>query len=291
MLRLNAVVIILTFGAPAFVSAQDEEATGSLGVTTTPQDVDIWMDGQKIGFGTPYLIDSISPGLHRLILASRGYKTWRDTVRVSENEITSLDITLDTFIFDPEEFVPHNIDNFYDLDHEKITLDLSNYRGSRMISFKIDILDMFGNVFRTQTGKQSLPEFITWDGRGNDSTDIIVPGEVYTFIFELRMKGGGTVRRIGNEVIDVNGITLGNLVAVKESELAFIGAIPPPGVAKYYDYVVRKFDSFECTHLTVKASSLEFAKPITSYLGLELPYAVQSVIEDGNMHQVEFTLY
>lgn len=270
--------------------AQEEKPTGNLGITSTPQEVSIWLDGVCFGYRTPHLIEGLSVGLHKLILAKQDFKTWRDTVRITADTITSIEVSLEPIQAKKKEvFVPHDLPRFYDLDHENITLDLSPYRTSRVASWELSILDMYGNVFRTLKGKRSPPAAVKWDGKGNDSLMMTV-GDVYTFIFALYMKGGSTLRRVGADVIDINGLTYDNVIIFKGAEIDFYGMIAPPVVTRYYDYVIKRFEAEGYSRITIRAPSVAFAKPVTQYLAIDLPYAKVIIQRDSTLARVEFIL-
>ncbi|MBN2379766.1 PEGA domain-containing protein [candidate division WOR-3 bacterium] len=282
--------VIMILAAVSFLSAQEEEPSGNLGITSTPEDVAIWLDGNLVGYTTPFMAEQIPLGLHRLILTHQGYKTWRDTVRVRADKVTTVEAVLDTLIFKENMFLPHNLANFYDFDHESIKLDLSAYRTSRVASWELSILDMYGNVFRTLEGKRKPPKVVAWDGRGEDSLQLATVGDIYTFIFRLHMKDGSTTSRVGEDIIDLNGAVSGNVVAVKEKELTYYGTVPPPGVTKYYDYVIERFETTGYARITVKASAVEITRSIVQYLAIEAPYARLNTAIDSTFSRVEFIL-
>jgi len=268
---------------------EEEEPFGSIGITCEPKDVSIWLDGYLMGFSAPVLLEKVKPGIHKLIISRPGHETWRDTVRITADELSSIEAVLDSVEYDEHRFVKHNLPDFFDLDHEEITLDMSAYRSSGVASWELSILNMSGNTFRTLAGKRSPPSAIGWDGRAEDSTQILTVDDAYTFIFKLVLKKGAVKSRVGEE-IEIKGIAYDNVVAVKENEMEYIGMIQPPVVTRYFDYVISRFDAMGYSRLTVVTPTVERARPIIKYLAVNLPYARLNSIIDSTCARVEFIL-
>ncbi|MBD3286307.1 PEGA domain-containing protein [candidate division WOR-3 bacterium] len=285
-----ALIILFMLGVLGPLRGQEEEEPfGSIGIACEPRDVSIWLDGDLMAFSAPHLIEKVKPGIHKLIISRPGYRTWRDTVRVMVDELTSIDAVLDSVEYDGECFIEHNLPHFYDLDHEAIPIDLSAYGSPGIASWEVSILDMSGNTFRRLGGKRSPPDEVLWDGRADDSTKTLTVGDPYTYIFKLTMKKSAQKRRVGNE-IKINGITYENTVILEEGKLDYIGMIPPPIVTRYYDYVIRRFEIKGYSRLTLVAPTAERARPIIKYLSENLPYARLNTVIDSTCSRVEFIL-
>lgn len=60
---------------------------GSLRISTTPSDIEVWLDGKKVGV-TPYFNDNILEGQYSLELKKSGFKTERKNIMIFHNQPT-----------------------------------------------------------------------------------------------------------------------------------------------------------------------------------------------------------
>jgi len=63
----------------------DDLPLGWLVIRSTPQEANIWLNGELTGYQTPYTYDNIMEGTYYLKLTLQGYEDWYDTVAVSED--------------------------------------------------------------------------------------------------------------------------------------------------------------------------------------------------------------
>lgn len=194
-----------------------------------------------------------------------------------------------TFMADPFLLrVPVSVTSFFDLDRQTLAIDVSSYQERNVASWSINILDARGNSFRTLQGTGSLPTTVSWDGRGDDPSQMMAVGDVYSFIIILNTKDGSQMRKIGRP-IDLNGIAYENVVAVKEAEIASYdpGAVSEK-VANYYQYVLNRLKEKGFTSILIKASDTYIAEAAKSYLDARLYNTKINVQEVPEYARVEF---
>ncbi len=69
---------------------------GSIHATSTPTDVDVFIDGEKVG-RTPFISQTILIGEHRVVFSKEGYKSEEETITVNEGETNELSMELSDF--------------------------------------------------------------------------------------------------------------------------------------------------------------------------------------------------
>lgn len=69
---------------------------GTLHATSTPADADVYIDGEKVG-KTPFLLQTVLIGEHKILFAKDGYKSEEQTVVVNEGETNNLSVELSDF--------------------------------------------------------------------------------------------------------------------------------------------------------------------------------------------------
>ncbi|MBN2380886.1 hypothetical protein JXM67_13895 [candidate division WOR-3 bacterium] len=184
---------------------------------------------------------------------------------------------------------PVVVSDVYDLDNQTYDLDVARYRQKGVASWEVEILDMSGMIFRILPGKGSLPEFIAWDGRGEDGKPLSV-GDAYTFNIHMTTRDEATLRK-GGGIIDVNGIAYENVVAIKESQMD-IGSVYPAQVSRkvadYYQLVLNRFKEGGYSRIVITASDKEYAEAARDYLTPRLVNTVIVVQEDPEFPRLQF---
>ncbi|NLI97253.1 hypothetical protein GX441_01185 [bacterium] len=210
---------------------------------------------------------------------------------LDDNLITQVEKSVgrSTFMADPFLLrVPVNVTSFYDLDRQTLAIDVSSYQERNIASWTVNILDARGNTFRTIQQNGALPATISWDGRGDDPSQVMAVGDVYSFIIILNTKDGSQMRKIGRP-IDLNGIAYENVVAVKEAEIASydVGAVSQK-IANYYQYVLNRLKEKGFTSILIKASDTYIAETAKQYLDERLYHTKINVQEVPEYARVEF---
>ncbi|MBA7598847.1 hypothetical protein ES703_05872 [subsurface metagenome] len=67
---------------------------GALQVNSTPEEAQIWLDGENTGQVTDHLFDPLATGSYRVKLVKEGYFDWEDTVEVVAGQTTTVNATL-----------------------------------------------------------------------------------------------------------------------------------------------------------------------------------------------------
>ena len=105
----------------------------------------------------------------------------------------------------------------------------SDPEGHKIQNWNLAVTDFRGSPFKVYSGKGDPPEFLTWDGQG-DNGDMLKVGYPYSYVFSLTDKGTNTYNhagisfripaldyhRDGNRVLEMAG---GQLFPPQESEL------------------------------------------------------------------------
>jgi len=91
LLFIGVIALILTIpGITAFA-----KATGSLYVTVTPSEAEVYIDGKLIGKASPSLfVQEIDSGQHILQIAKTDYEIYKEQIIIIANEVTKLQIHL-----------------------------------------------------------------------------------------------------------------------------------------------------------------------------------------------------
>jgi hypothetical protein len=71
----------------------EQEATGTLSVTTAPYLADVYVDGKNIGYSPTKI--TLPPGKHTVRLEKQGYKSWSKEVEIAANAELTVDATLE----------------------------------------------------------------------------------------------------------------------------------------------------------------------------------------------------
>ncbi|MCK4334139.1 hypothetical protein KAX06_05075 [candidate division WOR-3 bacterium] len=206
------------------------------------------------------------------------------------NLITQVEMAVgrSTFMADPYLLrIPVQIPRFYNLDHEVLSVETAPYQERGVGEWEVQILDARGSTFRTLQGKGSLPASISWDGRGDELTEVMRVGDVYSYIIILTMKDGSRMRKIGRP-IDLNGIAYDSVVAVKESEIATYDPIVSEKIARYYQYVLNRFKEKGFSRIRITASDSYIADIAQRYLSERLYHTEITVVENPEYARVEF---
>lgn len=211
---------------------------------------------------------------------------------LDDNLITQVEkaVGQSTFMADPYLLrIPVSLTNFYDLDNpgSYMTIDVSNYQERGVDSWQVQVLDARGTTFRTLQGSGALPTTISWDGRGDDPSNVMAVGDVYSYILLLTMKDGSQMRKIGRP-IDLNGLAYENVVAIKESEIASYDMVLPPKVANYYQYVLNRLKEKNFSRIMITASDYYLAEVAQRYLDERLYQTEITVTENPEYARVEF---
>lgn len=77
---------------PEFEVTTDE--LGSIDISSTPSGASIYVDSEYVGT-TPDTVDDLTTGSHKVSLVKAGYNDWAKIVRVTEDDITTIDADLD----------------------------------------------------------------------------------------------------------------------------------------------------------------------------------------------------
>ncbi|MFH1373439.1 MAG: PEGA domain-containing protein [bacterium] len=77
-----------------FLAIELDHEVGSLNINSDPQAAHITLDGVGTGLTTPYTLDDVWTGSHRLSLSRVGYTTWDSTVTVNVNVTTVVNVDL-----------------------------------------------------------------------------------------------------------------------------------------------------------------------------------------------------
>lgn len=80
-------------GVPQTISLNPTPIYGSLDITSTPRKADISIDGKHVG-QTPYTVEQLLEGEHTVTLSLNGYATETKKVSISENNVASVNATL-----------------------------------------------------------------------------------------------------------------------------------------------------------------------------------------------------
>lgn len=193
-----------------------------------------------------------------------------------------------TFIADPYLLrIPVSVSDVYDIDRTAITIDVSPYQERGVSSWEVQILDARGVTFRIVQGGGSLPTSITWNGRGDQPTDVMSVGDIYSFIVILTMRDGSQMRKIGRP-LDLNGLAYENVVAVKESEIESYDMVMPAKIANYYQFVLNRFKETNYTGIHIIASNLSLAEAARNYLASRLYNVKITTQEMPEYARVEF---
>lgn len=193
-----------------------------------------------------------------------------------------------TFMADPYLLrLPVNLTDFYDLDMESYPIDVSKYQERGISAWEVQILDARGMTFRTLQGDGALPATIMWDGRGDNPSQVMAVGDVYSFIVLLTTRDGQQMRKIGRP-IDVKGIAYENVVMVKEAEIATYEATVPPEIAKYYQYVLNRLKEKGFSRIQITASDFYIGETAKGYLEKRLYNVEIRVTENPEYARVEF---
>jgi len=209
---------------------------------------------------------------------------------LDDNLITQVEkaVGRSTFMADPNLLrFPVSLNNFYDLDKEALTLDVSRYQERGVSAWEVQVLDARGMTFRTLKGTGSLPASISWDGRGDEPTEVMAVGDIYSFIVFLTMRDGSDIRKIGRP-IEVNGVAYDSIVAVKEIEVASYEPVVTPKIARYYLYVLNRLKEKNYSYIKIRASSMWTGQSIADYLSERLYNVKIDVEEDPEYARVEF---
>lgn len=67
---------------------------GSIKVTSSPSDADVFLDGSDTGENTPCLLKNITPGNHTIKITKTGFADYEKTVMVKEDKTTNISATL-----------------------------------------------------------------------------------------------------------------------------------------------------------------------------------------------------
>jgi hypothetical protein len=209
---------------------------------------------------------------------------------LDDNLITQVEKSIgrSTFMADPNLLrKPVNVSEVYDLDNDVLSVDVSRYQEKGISEWQIQILDARGNTFRTLSGSGGLPAIINWDGRGENPSDVMFVGDVYSFIVLLTTKDGSNMRKIGRP-IDVNGIAYDNVVAFKESEAATYEVDISQKIANYYQYVLNRFKEKGFAKISITASDFYVANQAKEYLSERLMNIQIDVQENPEYSRIEF---
>lgn len=190
---------------------------------------------------------------------------------------------------------PVRLEKFVDLDKDSIPIDVAKFKLPNLESWEIQILDGRGNVFRSIKGKGSLPEKVNWDGKGDDGESVLKVGDIYGFKLSLRFKDGTKETRLGSP-IDLNGVSYGNVVAIKQTKLEGLGPIGTGVARDYLQYVINKFREKLCKEMEIVASDIYLAETIKDYLQKRLFLQKHEgrdpivAVENPGLRRVEFVL-
>lgn len=193
-----------------------------------------------------------------------------------------------TFIADPYLLrVPVSVPEVYDIDRSTVTIDVSPYQERGVSSWELQILDARGVTFRIIQGSGSLPASVTWDGRGDQPSDVMAVGDIYSYIVILTMRDGSQMRKIGRP-LDLNGLAYENVVAIKESEIESYDMVMPAKIANYYQYVLNRFKEKNYANIHIIASNLPLAEAARNYLSGRLYNVKITTQEMPEYARVEF---
>jgi hypothetical protein len=70
-----------------------QPTTGGIAITSSPTGGDVFLDNAYRGI-SPLTIDSISPGMHTVLLQLSGYQDWRSQVQVTAGQTAPVSATL-----------------------------------------------------------------------------------------------------------------------------------------------------------------------------------------------------
>jgi len=72
------------------------QSVGSLNISTTIQNVSIWLDGKLIRQGvTPWTFDNLTLGNHDISIRKKGYLDWNKTIQIESRKTTPLAVELE----------------------------------------------------------------------------------------------------------------------------------------------------------------------------------------------------
>ena len=80
---------------------------GSIRVTSTPSNADVYLDGTDTGKTTPCTLKNVSPGDHAIKVSKEGYADYQETVTVEENKTVNVSAVLEELelkIISPEKY-------------------------------------------------------------------------------------------------------------------------------------------------------------------------------------------
>lgn len=209
---------------------------------------------------------------------------------LDENLITQVEkaVGQSTFMADPYLLrIPVQVTNVYDIDYEFLSIETAPYQERGVSEWEVQILDARGSTFRMLGDNGSLPVSVSWDGRGDDPSQVMSVGDVYSYIIILIMKDGSQMRKIGRP-IDLNGIAYENVVAIKEAEIATYDLTVPERIARYYQYVLNRFKEKSFSRIHIKASDSFIAEAAQRYLQERLYHTEITVQENPELARVEF---
>lgn len=225
----------------------------------------------------PYQPIAVILGSERYILDEKSYRSQAEKA-----------VGRSTFMADPHLLrEPVSLNDFYNLDRENIPIQTAPYQERGISEWEIQILDARGSTFRTLIGSGSLPDVIRWDGRGEDPSQVMAVGDVYSYIIILEMRDGSQMRKIGRP-IDINGLSYENIVAVKESQIITYDQVVPEKIARYYQYVLNQFKENGYSSIHIKASNNFLAEIAMNYLNDRLYHTDISYQEVPEYARVEF---
>lgn len=78
----------------AVVTETPRPGTPQLRIRSTPDDADVTINNRYVG-RTPLTINDLSPGTHRVVISMSGYRTVERWIRLRDNSISELDVTLE----------------------------------------------------------------------------------------------------------------------------------------------------------------------------------------------------
>lgn len=191
---------------------------------------------------------------------------------LDENLITQVEraVGRSTFMADPYLLRrPVGLEDntsFVNIDKNEILLDVSAYQERGVKEWEVQILDAGGDVFRSITGRGSLPSNVYWDGRDNDGYQVMVVDDNYSYLIVLTFRDGSQIRKIGRP-ISLKGLVYENVVAIKQGELTSPGTgRVSSSVERYYQYVLNRFKALRYSGIHIRASNKYLVESIQEYL-------------------------
>jgi len=88
------IVLFYSLGYKFDMHLKKFQRTGAISIKTTPQQVEVYLDGRKISESTPYVIRELLPQKYTLSLEKEGFYPYKIPVEVQSSHVYDVDIVL-----------------------------------------------------------------------------------------------------------------------------------------------------------------------------------------------------